>query len=144
VFQEPFRIYVGETGHKERWFPGEHKAIVDRKIFDQVQQLLASQPAARKARRTASEARLMGKLYDDRGNRMSPSFSTKNGVHYRFYVSSARLRGRKAAVGSVGRVPAAEIESAVLAALQPHQGGDQGNNGHDPFGVIERAAAITS
>jgi site-specific DNA recombinase len=144
VFQEPFRIYVGETGHKERWFPGEHKAIVDRKIFDQVQQLLASQPAARKARRTASEARLMGKLYDDRGNRMSPSFSTKNGVHYRFYVSSALLRGRKAAVGSVGRVPAAEIESAVLAALQPHQGGDQGNNGHDPFGVIERAAAITS
>jgi site-specific DNA recombinase len=132
------RIYVGETGHKEKWFPGEHAAIVDRKIFDQVQQLLASQPAGRKARRTASEALLMGKLYDDRGNRMSPSFSAKNGVHYRFYVSSALLRGRKADVGSVGRVPAAEIESAVLSALQPHQGGEQGNNGHDPFGVIER------
>src|ERR1700722_8915484 len=50
------RIYVGETGHKENWFPGEHAAIVDRKIFDQVQQLLASQPAGRKARRTASMA----------------------------------------------------------------------------------------
>jgi hypothetical protein len=115
------RIYVGETGHKEKWFPGEHAAIVDRKIFDQVQQLLASQPAGRKARRTASEALLMGKLYDDRGNRMSPSFSAKNGVHYRFYVSSALLRGRKADVGSVGRVPAAEIESTVLAALKTHQ-----------------------
>jgi site-specific DNA recombinase len=114
------RIYVGETGHKEKWFPGEHAAIVDRKIFDQVQQLLASQPAGRKASRTASEALLMGKLYDDRGNRMSPSFSVKNGVHYRFYVSSALLRSRKADVGSVGRVPAAEIESAVLAALQTH------------------------
>jgi site-specific DNA recombinase len=132
------RVYVGETGHKEKWFPGEHAAIVDRKIFDQVQQLLVSQPAARKARRTASEALLMGKLYDDRGNAMSPSFSAKNGVRYRFYVSSALLRGRKADVGSVGRVPAAEIESAVLAALQPHQGGEQGNNGHAPFGVIER------
>jgi site-specific DNA recombinase len=115
------RIYVGETGHKEKWFPGEHAAIVDRKIFDQVQQLLASQPAGRKARRTASEALLMGKLYDDRGNRMSPSFSAKNGVHYRFYVSSALLRGRKADVGSVGRIPAAEIESTVLAALKTHQ-----------------------
>jgi hypothetical protein len=60
------RIYVGETGHKDKWFPGEHAAIVDRKIFDQVQQLLASQPAGRKVRRTASEALLMGKLYDDR------------------------------------------------------------------------------
>src|SRR6202043_3991006 len=117
------RIYVGETGHKAKRFSGEHAAIVDRKIFDQVQQLLSSQPAGRKARRTASEALLMGKLYDDRGNRMSPSFSAKNGVHYRFYVSSALLRGRKADVGSVGRVPAAEIESTVLAALKTHQQG---------------------
>jgi site-specific DNA recombinase len=48
---------------------------------------------------------------------MGPSFSTKNGVRYRFYVSSALLRGRKAAAGSVSRTPAAEIESAVLAAI---------------------------
>jgi site-specific DNA recombinase len=112
------RVYVGETGHKEKWFPGEHAAIVDRTIFEQVQQLLASQPAARKARRTASDALLMGKLYDDRGNRTSPSFSSKNGVRYRFYVSSALLRGRRADTGSVARVSAAEIESAVLAALE--------------------------
>jgi hypothetical protein len=132
------RIYVGETGHKEKWFPGEHAAIVNRKIFDQVQQLLASQPAGRKARRTASEALLMGKLYDDRGNRMSPSFSIKNGVRYRFYVSSALLRGRKAEAGSVGRVPATEIESAILTALQPHQGREEANDWHDPFGVVQR------
>jgi Oxidoreductase molybdopterin binding domain len=58
-------------------FPGEHAAIIERQNYDQVQQLLASKPAGRKARRTASEALLMGKLYDDRGNRMSPSFSPK-------------------------------------------------------------------
>src|SRR3982074_1139935 len=74
------RLYIGETGHKDKWFPGEHAAIVDRKTFDQVQYLLASKPAGRKARRTASEALLIGKLYDDRGNRMSPSFSSKNGI----------------------------------------------------------------
>jgi site-specific DNA recombinase len=132
------RIYVGETGHKEKWFPGEHAAIVDRKIFDQVQQLLASQPAGRKARRTASGALLMGKLYDDRGNRMSPSFSVKNGVHYRFYVSSALLRGRKADVGTVGRVPAAEIESTVLATLKTYQ--QQGQSDRVPTSIedVER------
>jgi site-specific DNA recombinase len=49
---------------------------------------------------------------------MSPSFSTKNGIRYRFYVSSALLRGRKAEVGSVRRVPAALIESAVVRAVR--------------------------
>jgi hypothetical protein len=40
------RLYIGETGHREKWFPGEHAAIVDRKTFDQVQQLLASKLSA--------------------------------------------------------------------------------------------------
>jgi DNA invertase Pin-like site-specific DNA recombinase len=132
------RVYIGETGHKDKWFPGEHEGIVDRKTFDQVQQLLKSKSDGRDATRTASEALLLGKLYDDKGNRMSPSYSTKNGVRYRFYLSSALLRGRKTDVGSVGRVSAAEIESAVLTALQPHQGREETNNGRDPFGAVER------
>src|SRR5664279_5536073 len=124
------RLYIGETGHKDKWFPGEHAAIVDRKTFDRVQQLLASKSEGRKARRTASEALLMGKLYDDRGNRMSPSYSAKNGVRYRFYVSSALLRGQKGEVGSVGRVPAAEIEGAVCAAIISQRGqGPKGPTG---------------
>jgi DNA invertase Pin-like site-specific DNA recombinase len=115
------RLYIGETGHKDKWFPGEHAAIVDRKTFEQVQQLLGSKSAGRKARRrTASEALLMGKLYDDRGNRMSPSFSTNNGVRYRFYISSALLRGRKAEAGSVGRLAAQAIEDAVVQAVRNH------------------------
>jgi site-specific DNA recombinase len=132
------RVYIGETGHKDKWFPGEHAGIVDRKTFDQVQQLLKSKSDGRDATRTASEALLLGKLHDDKGNRMSPSYSTKNGVRYRFYVSSALLRGRKTDVGSVGRVAAAEIESVVLTALQSHQGRAETNNGQDPFGAVER------
>jgi site-specific DNA recombinase len=133
------RLYIGETGHKDKWFPGEHAAIVDRKTFDRVQQLLGSKSEGRKARRTASEALLMGRLYDDRGNRMSPSFSAKNGVRYRFYVSSALLRGQKGEVGSVGRVPAAEIESAVRAALSVQVGqGPKASDGlPDPLERVE-------
>src|SRR6202171_2555095 len=80
----------------------------------------------------------MGKLYDDRGNRMSPSFSAKNGVHYRFYVSSGLWRRRKADVGSVGRVPAAEIESTVLAALKTHQQQGRSDSAPASIGDIER------
>jgi DNA invertase Pin-like site-specific DNA recombinase len=114
------RLYIGETGHKDKWFPGEHAAIVDRTTFDRVQQLLATKSNGRKAKRSEGGALLMGKLYDDRGNLMSPSFSTKNGVRYRFYVSSALLRGRKTEVGSVRRVPAASIESVVVQAVRNH------------------------
>jgi site-specific DNA recombinase len=84
---------------------------------------LKSKAARRKAKRSASQALLLGKLYDDRGNRMSPSYSTKNGVRYRFYVSSALLRGRRDAAGSLARIPAAEIEGAVLAALKSRVNG---------------------
>src|SRR3984893_15627224 len=115
------RVYLGEMHHGGKWFDGEHEAIVDRPTFDRVQQLLAAKAQGRKVKRSESGALLAGKLYDDKGNRMSPSFSKKNGVRYRFYVSSALLRGRKNEAGSVGRVPAAEIESTVLAALKPHQ-----------------------
>ena len=55
---------------------------------------------------------------------MSPSFSTKNGVRYRFYVSATLLRGRKAECGSLGRVSATEIESAVIGALRQKVGAD--------------------
>jgi site-specific DNA recombinase len=129
------RLYTGDIGHKDKWFPGEHAGIVDRKTFDQVQQLLESKSAGRKASRSASEALLLGKLYDDRGNRMTPSYSTKNGIRYRFYVSSALLRGRKGEAGSVARVAATEIEDAVLAAAKTQQ---QAADASDSIDVIER------
>jgi site-specific DNA recombinase len=114
------RIYLGEVHHGGKWFEGEHEAILDRRSFDRVQELLKSNTNSRKAKRSESSALLAGKLFDDKGNRMSPSFSRKNGVRYRFYVSSALLRGRRAAAGSVPRVAAVEIENAVRAALETH------------------------
>ncbi|MBB5053473.1 DNA invertase Pin-like site-specific DNA recombinase [Afipia massiliensis] len=112
------RIYIGETGHGGKWYPGEHKAIIDRKTFDKVQELLALGTNKRKVKRSESGALLMGKLFDDRGNAMSPSFSSKNGVRYKFYVSSALLRGRKLEAGSFARVPATNIELAVINAMR--------------------------
>jgi site-specific DNA recombinase len=132
------RVYVGEVHHGGKWFEGEHEAIIDRATFDRVQQLLATNSNGRKAKRSESGAMLMGKLYDDRGNLMSPSFSTKKGVRYRFYVSSALLRGRKAEAGSVGRVSATGIESAVLAGLKTHLQSGKSDGAPAPTGEVER------
>src|SRR5882724_8623041 len=112
------RIYLGEVHHAGKWFAGEHEAIVDGATFDRVQQLLATKSRGRIAKRSESGALLLGKFHDDKGNRMGPSFSCKNGVRYRFYVSSALLRGRKTEAGSVGRVASSSIEKLVIDALR--------------------------
>jgi site-specific DNA recombinase len=110
------RIYIGETHHGGKWFKGEHDAILDRPTFDCVQELLKSNTVKRKIRFSESGALLQGKLFDDKGNRMAPSFSSKNGVRYRFYVSTA-LRGRRHEAGTVTRISAPEIEGLVESAL---------------------------
>ncbi len=112
------RVYLGEVHHGGKWFKGEHEAIIDRPTFNRVQELLKSNSQGRKVKRSESGALLQGKLYDDRGNLMSPSFSSKNGVRYRFYVSSALLRGRKEAAGSVARVAAEAVEQTIVKALR--------------------------
>jgi site-specific DNA recombinase len=111
------RIYLGEMHHGGKWFKGEHAAIIDRKTFEQVQELLKSNTVKRKVKFSQSGALLQGKLFDDKGNCMGPTFSSKKGVRYRFYVSTA-LRGRKHKAGSVTRVAAKEIEDIVADAVR--------------------------
>jgi site-specific DNA recombinase len=112
------RTYLGETGHNGTSFPGEHEPIIDRDIFEKVQQLFESHGINRSRRSHESGALLKGLIFDDCGNRMSPSFSIKGAVRYPFYVSSALLRGRKSAAGSISRVSATDIEATVLEAVR--------------------------
>ena len=112
------RTYLGEMGHNGEWFTGEHEPIIERATFDQVQELLKANSVARQRKRSENGALLTGLLYDDRGNRMSPSFSTKRDVRYRFYISSALLKGRKQEAGTLPRISGPDLEAAVLTALK--------------------------
>jgi DNA invertase Pin-like site-specific DNA recombinase len=111
------RIYLGEIHHGGKWFKGEHQAILDRTTFNQVQDRLKSNTVERPKGQSANDAPLTGKLFDDRGNRMGPTFTRKNGARYRFYFSAA-LRGRKHLAGSVKRVPATEIEQLIERTIR--------------------------
>ena len=132
------RTYLGETGHKGSWFPGEHEPIVDRDTFEQVQKLLKFNSVRRTGRRQQTGALLTGLLFDDRGNRMSPSFTVKNGVRYPFYVSSAVLKGRNAEAGSVARISAVDLEAAILKVLRQHVDADDGEDLVAPKNIIHR------
>src|SRR5712691_2411390 len=82
-------------------FPGQQPAILDRDLFDAVQAKLNDQRTNHTAARAKSESLLIGRIYDDRGNRMSPSHARKQGIRYRYYVSSPPLHGQAERAGSV-------------------------------------------
>jgi DNA invertase Pin-like site-specific DNA recombinase len=112
------RFYVGEVAFKDEVLKGEQTAIVDRELFDAVQGKLDAQINGHKAARTNSEALLTGRIFDDRGNRMTPSHARKRGIKYRYYLSSVLLQGQSGRAGSISRVPAAEIETLVVKSIR--------------------------
>jgi site-specific DNA recombinase len=112
------RMYLGEINHRGRSFPAEHEAIIEKELFDTVQDILNQKPNRNDTGYTRSNALLAGLLFDDRGNRMSPSHAVKKGVRYNYYVSAPAIQGRKQDSGSVCRVPARAIEEAVTDALR--------------------------
>ncbi|WP_162239914.1 recombinase family protein, partial [Methylobacterium sp. Leaf91] len=75
------RVYIGEVIHKDRHYPGEHEGIVPRELFDAVQAALSEKAQAQGSVRGNTGSWLMGLLYDDRGNRMTPSSARKGALH---------------------------------------------------------------
>jgi site-specific DNA recombinase len=114
------RFYIGEVTFKGEILKGEQPAIVERELFDAVQAKLKEQQNNHTAKRIQSDALLIGRVFDDRGDRMTPSHARKRGVKYRYYISSALLNGMAESAGSVDRVPAAEIEKLVTKSVREH------------------------
>ena len=111
------RMYLGEINHRNKSYLGEHAPIIDPKPFEAVQTKLSENRQERRLRRQSSNPLLMGKLFDDRGNPMTPSYAVKKGVRYRYYVSSVLNQGRKEEAGSLPRVAAEAVERIVLDAV---------------------------
>jgi site-specific DNA recombinase len=120
LLRNPF--YIGEVRYKGDILPGEQPPIMDRALFDAVQQKLTDQWTTRTSVRNAGDHLLTGLLFDDAGHRMAPTHATKAGIRYRYYVSLPCLHGeaKTAKVGSITRVPATEIEEVVVKSLNEH------------------------
>ena len=112
------RVYIGEAVHKGTSYPGEHAAIIDRELWDGAHAILTESPRKRAARtRADTPALLRGLVYGPDGAAFSPTHTRKGGRLYRYYVSQTVL---KHGAGScpIGRVPAGEIEAAVINQLR--------------------------
>ena len=112
------RVYIGEAVHKGTAYPGEHEAIIDRKLWDRVQAILSKNARKRSANtRAQTPALLKGLIFDATGSAMSPTHTRRRGKLYRYYVSQSVLKIGTGA-NPVRRVPAGEIEAAVIEQVR--------------------------
>ena len=119
------RFYIGEVRYKGEVFPGEQTAILDRALFEAVQTKLDRQRTNHAKARQQSQSLLMGRIFDERGNRMTPSYAVKNAVRYRYYISAALIQGQPDKAAKLNRVPATEIEKLILSAVRKHLAGNR-------------------
>jgi DNA invertase Pin-like site-specific DNA recombinase len=112
------RVYIGEAVHKGTAYPGEHAAIISRTVWDKVHGILRESPRVRAGRtRASTPALLKGLIFGPTGCAMTPTHTRRGDKLYRYYVSQSVLkRGPEAC--PVGRVAAAEIETAVIDQLR--------------------------
>jgi site-specific DNA recombinase len=114
------RFYIGEIHFKGEVLQGEQPAILDRDLFAAVQVKLSEQATNHTATRMQSSALLTGRIFDDRGNLMTPSHARKGNTKYRYYLSSALFNGTAESAGSVRRVTATDIEALVIKSVREH------------------------
>lgn len=114
------RRTVGEAVHKGTAYPGEHDAIVVQAQWDAVHAVLQVSPRVRVNRtRNTTAPLLRGLIFDSDGRAMSPSHSRgRGGQMYRYYVSQAVLKGCATERPAIARLPAGEIEAAVVAQVR--------------------------
>jgi site-specific DNA recombinase len=108
------QIYIGRITHKKTSYPGEHKAIIDKGLWDEVQQRLAAHRVRRRNGGNARESSLLaGLLFDEQGRRFTPSHATKRRRRYRYYVTPSHISSSSSPDQRPWRIPATEIEDLV-------------------------------
>jgi site-specific DNA recombinase len=108
-------IYAGRIRHRRQVYDGQHPAIIDPDRWDAIQQRL--QDGAARSRRKASAGRtslLCGKLFDETGDRLTPSHSkTKTGTRLRYYISHRLVARSGEAHPGAWRLPADDLETRI-------------------------------
>ena len=132
------RHYLGEIVHGDQTHPGLHPAIVDARLFEQVQKRLAKNRVTRRTGAVkVAEHLLTGLLFDQEGRRFSPTFSTgRTGRIHRYYVLADIQLGREGErrEGAIRRVGADALEAIVLSELRRFS--DRGSLGPDAVSAL--------
>jgi site-specific DNA recombinase len=113
------RIFLGEMRHRDTWYPGEHKPIINQELWDKAQAIIAVDPKRRgNATRAKVPFLLKGLLFDANGRALQPwQTRKKSGRLYRYYISTRELKEYAGASG-LPRLPAEQLETIVVEQLR--------------------------
>ena len=113
------KIYIGKITYKNTCYEGQHEAVISEDLFNQVQNLLKLNFMCKKHYVYSKNGTLLaGLLYDDKGNKMTTSFSTGKNKRYRYYLSMAVAKPGEYEKGEITKISAGEIENYVSADLK--------------------------
>ena len=113
------RIYRGEITHKGSAYPGQHSAIIDQDLWDRVQATLAENRVERASGARGKQPSLLtGLLFDQNGERLSPTHAVKKGTRYRYYISTGLITGKRKPATGGWRIPAGNLEALVVDRLR--------------------------
>ena len=113
------RIYRGEITHKGNAYPAEHQPIVDEVLWDQVQAILAENRVDRATGADAKQPSLLaGLIFDEFGERLTPSHAVKKGTRYRYYVSRSLIVETAKGKSTGRRIPASNLETLIITKLR--------------------------
>jgi DNA invertase Pin-like site-specific DNA recombinase len=112
-------LYTGSVRHKGTVYPGEHEAIIQRRLWDRInRKLQANGDHQRERRHEKQQALLTGLLRCACGQRMLPTFAVNHGQRYTYYVcESGKKKGQHACRRS--RVARADLETSIVRQLEP-------------------------
>lgn len=80
------QTYIGQITHAGKSYPGQHKAIVSKDLWDKVQKHIQANKQSSKLRTRADcPSLLAGMVYLDDGTRLTPTHTNKQGKRYRYY-----------------------------------------------------------
>ena len=114
-------VYAGRIRHKRNVYEGQHPFIIDPGVWEQVQQMLQSGAAvARGSRKKAPRSPLAGKLFDETGDRLTPSHCRKNGKCLRYYISHRLVKDRSQKHPDAWRLPAEQLEGLIADLVRKH------------------------
>jgi site-specific DNA recombinase len=127
-------VYRGQIRHKALVHPGQHEAIISDELWSKVQAKLQSKAARKRGSGSSISEQdtpsitsvtsgepsspLTGKIFDETGDRLTPSHTNRHNRRFRYYVSRRLITQGLDPTG--WRLPAQQLEALVLTALRQH------------------------
>ena len=119
-------LYAGRIRHRSQIYDGQHPAIIDPAVWDDVQERLKATAGREegKARIGFEDIAARRQAVRRDGDRLTPSHANKKGRRYRYYVSNRLVAGKgdidKSRTAGGWRLPARPLEQQLAAAVQAH------------------------